>query len=73
MVTPIRIGNLVLHLSQLCYAREHGGQLILFMSCGQLVLEGAEASIVRRYLHKHSEVIGEPELPRWQQRRPKVS
>lgn len=66
MVTPIRIGDLTIHLSQLCYAREQGDRLHLFMSCGLLTLEGVQAQTIRAYLRKHSEELPtEPELPRW--------
>lgn len=66
MVTPIRIGDLTIHLSNLCYAREQGDRLHLFMACGLLTLEGAQAQIMRAYLRKHSEELPtEPELPRW--------
>ena len=71
MITPIRIGGLIIHFSNLCYSRElYGGKLVLMMTCGALHLEGDEAATVRAYLHKHSAEIGKsykpksgPELP----------
>ena len=74
MITPIRIGGLVIHFSNLCYSRDLAdGNLMLFMSCGQLQLTGKEAEVVRRYLHKHSAPLdesygkrAEPSLPNTQ-------
>jgi hypothetical protein len=70
MVTPIRIGTLIIHLSNLCYARElPNGRIILFMHCGSLQVDGADAQALKDYLHRHSADIvpamrkTEPELP----------
>lgn len=67
MVTPIRIGDLTIHLSQLCYARDgHDGDLHLFMACGLLTLRGAQAQVMRAYLDRHAEPLPvEPALPRF--------
>ena len=66
MNKPIRIGGLVLNLSNLCYAEEGNlGELLLFMNCGMLLLRNPEAALVRSVLHNNSIVVGRthPSLP----------
>ncbi|NJR70512.1 MAG: hypothetical protein HC771_19175 [Synechococcales cyanobacterium CRU_2_2] len=70
MFTSIRIGTLIIYLSNLCYARElPNGRIILFMTCVSLQVDGADALALKDYLHRHSADIlplrrkTEPELP----------
>ena len=60
MNKPIRIGGLVLNLSNLCYATTgKPGELILFMNCGQPLLRNPKAALVRSVLHATSFVVGQ--------------
>lgn len=67
----LRIGGLAINPSQICYVREQGDRLHLFMACGLLTLEKGEAAVIREHLAANSEILRplaqplEPELPRW--------